>query len=347
MKGVFLSSFMVAAAIVGSVIGAGFITGAEIVRFFSGSDLLTSCALLFVVLFLFLFSVLFSGSLSKSKKASNLRDLRGFYKISDIALLVFSFITLCGMCAGLDAVTANFFKIDPRIPSLSPAMLILSVSICRRGVGGVEKFNAILVPIMLASIFVATAGGVRGVVSFPAETKTFPIIIYASMNCFLSSPVVFDAGRGKGVGAVATGAALSSLLISVSVYFIMKKISASGAGGDLPLLSVTRPGPFRIIFSAVTLFGIATTLVSSHYPLIRKISESPRKRTLNAILIVAALAFSRLGFQKIVYYLYPLIGIFGLIFCVVSCVSSLRSFFADDEPFRKRHERVHSGGEQA
>ncbi|MBO7377366.1 MAG: hypothetical protein J6U35_00640 [Clostridia bacterium] len=347
MKGIFLNSIMIAAAIVGSVIGAGFITGAEIVRFFSGSNLLPACALLFVVLFLFFFSILFSGSASESEKRSNLCDLGGLFKISDVALLFFSFITLCGMCAGLDAVVADFFNFDPRIPSLSPVMLLLSLFVCGRGIGGVEKFNAFLVPVMIAAIFFATANGLRAKAPFPAQTQSLPILVYAAMNCFLSSPVVFDGGKKKSVAAVAVGAALSSLIISASVYFIMKKVSVFPVRGDLPLLSAIEQGGFRVFFSVVTLFGIATTLVSSHYPLVGKISESPRKRALNAVLAVAALAFSRLGFQRIVYYLYPVIGVFGLLFCGAICVRAAKLLFADDELFRKRHERVHSGGKQA
>ena len=61
-------------------------------------------------------------------------------------------------------------------------------------------------------------------------------------------------------------------------------------------------------------FGIFTTLISSYYPLLEKINSTKNKKRNLSILIVVIFLLSRLGLDKIVYFLYPAIGVFGVIY---------------------------------
>lgn len=349
MKGNFLSAVGAASSIVGAVIGAGFVTGAEIVRFFSGTFLLPACALLFIVLTVFFFSMLYLGGLYGGLNRLNLRVSGGFSRLLNGLISVCSFVTLSGMCAGIDALFSSFSGVDERIPVLSAVFLVISAFICKRGIGGVQKFNSVLVPLMVGFIAAACAGG-DVTLRFTGRQKIFSVIIYASMNCFLSAPVIVDSGRGKSLAVDLAAAIAAAFTISACAYLIMNKISrGSGTDEDLPLLSSFGGSRvFSAAFALVTAAGILTTLVSSHYALLKVTAKSPVKHALNAIIAVLTLAFSRLGFYEIVSYAYPVIGVIGLLYVGFLTVYSSRSlFFADGYLFDKRNERVHSRREKA
>lgn len=337
--------FGAASAIIGAIVGAGFITGAEIVSFFSGGNLPVSCAVLCALLFASTLVLLLAGRRWQTQKMANLCVLGGFCKIAEMAVYVFSFITLSGMCAGLDAVFARALKIDARLPVASPIALALSFAVCRRGVEGIERLSIFLVPTMIAVMLVACLSGAR--VCPPAQgLRPWKIVLYVGMNAFLSSPVTVGAGKRLSAGGAVVVSAVVAVCVSACVYLIMSKI-ATGYGTDenLPLLSAISCGRiFSLVFVAVTAIGIFTTLLSSHYPLVCAVDKNPLKRRLNAYMCIGALALSRIGFYNIVAYLYPVIGAIGAVYL---CLFALHPLIGRaDEPFKKAYQRVHTRGER-
>lgn len=318
MKG-FFNSLALSFAIVGSIIGAGFITGAEIVTFFSSSKLLPSCVILFVLLSVFLVFLMLAGSRYGSQSTANLRVLGRFSYFFNACVYIFSFLATCGMCAGLDAVLNSAIGINERLPTLSIPCIVLSFFICKKGVEGLKVFNSLLVPFMLLVIvFACLVGGESVVENFPQKVQIFSVATYVGMNCFLSSAVIVDSGRGMRVWQIVVASVTASLIVAVCVYMIMRKISLCvSVDENLPLLSsLNKSKVFYVIFSVVTVFGIVTTLVSSHYPLVRLIGKSPMNLTLNACLMICAIALSRIGFYKIVSLCYPVIGVVGLLYAL-------------------------------
>ncbi len=328
----------IAAAVIGAIIGAGFITGAEIFEFFSGSFLLPSCFFLFVVLSFFIWAMLYAGSLHNSRDMLNMCVLGRYSKMFSAFILFFSFVTLTGMCAGLDAVMGALLGIDCKIPSLSVVGIVVSFFVCRKGIYGIEIFNLILVPTMLIVIAFACICNAPVQFHYGGSSKVFSILIYASMNCFLSSTLIVDAGIGGERKSFLPAAIISSIIVSVFVFLIMRKISATdGVDVNLPLLSsISANKLFYVIFSVISIFGIITTLVSSYYTLYTEIKKSPLKRTLNIGLGALSILFSRVGFYSIVKFAYPVMGIVGLIYSVLICIHSTKQLFSafDDNMFK-------------
>lgn len=331
MNGVFLSTAGIAAAIIGSVVGAGFITGAEIARFFSSSAFVPSVITLFVLLVVFVWTMLDAGARYGSQKRANLCVLGHFSVIVDVAVPVFSFVSLMSMCAALDAVAGAIFGIDPRIPTLSAVVLPLSYLVCKRGVKGVERFNLLVVPLMLAVVAAASAGGGN----LPQRGSILPVFVYAGMNAFLSSALIMGAGAESDPRSHFPAAVVVSAVVCLFVCLILKRISGVPAGEDLPLLHAVTSRPLRVSLYAASLVGIVTTLVASHYPLVLLTQKSPLKRTLNAILGTLAILFSRIGFNRIVGCLYPIIGVFGIAYCSVLTFSFFKSCFSRQSTFRQ------------
>jgi len=339
-----------ACAIVGSVVGAGFITGAEIVTFFSSVNLLPACFLLFILLALMFWILLSAGRRFGGLNKLNLRVLGRFSPIFNVATAVFSVISACSMCAAADAVVSSVFSISDKIPVLSLPLILVSCMVCKRGVRGVGVFNLCLVPIMISVIIIACVGS-GGVAVHEGSSDVHSIIIYACMNAFLVCPLIVDSGARADRKAVFPTAILSSAVISISVYLIMKKISTGyGTDENLPLLSsVSSSWVFHSVFSVICVFGIVTTLISSHYNVLAFFSKYRVKRALNVCFMLFAVAFSRIGLSRIVNGLYPLIGLFGLAYFILLSTVVFKDLFSPlaDDSLYHGNERVHPRCKQA
>ena len=303
--------------IVGSIIGAGFISGREIVTFFGGQDALISSAACFIC-----FTVVISFLLNVKNLENN-----AVFGIFQPMILFFDLVIASGMLASFDSVAQSVFGINKDIPTLSLVAVVLSNIILYKGVKGVEKANAILVPLMIAAVMVlVVAGGDFDIVPTGA-IKPLDIISYVGLNTFTAALLFADAGKNLKAGENALAAIISSLVLSGLILLI--SVATCGAGkkvisSDVPLLTLAAGGSviyylYLISFSS----GIFTTLLSSHYPLFCFV-ENKRFTFFNRfILSVAALGISRLGFYNIVDKIYPVIGLFGALGVVAISISTI------------------------
>lgn len=317
--------------IVGTSIGAGFISGAELVRFFRGEEFFLP-VVLSSLLFMFLVRLFLRLGNRYGGYRNSLRFLfKGAAPVVEGAVCLLSLIPAAGMLAGLDALLPAFS------PLLSLLGILISVVCVRRGTKGISLFNLLLVPLLLAFVF--AFGWKNFAFRYPVICDRVASYsggaTYAGLNAFLAAPVLMDAGKES--KSIFLPALLSAVAIAASAVCILGKIYGDGAG------AISSPMPFlyamrgkKIFFVAVAL-AILTSLASALYPLLKIFDGVPKKRVRNAAKIgVLLLAFfaSRLGLWGIVNYFYPFLGGVGLCFSAV-CV-------LNEELFKKHHEKVHS-----
>lgn len=329
MRGNFFKVFSVSTALIGAVIGAGFISGAEIVRFLGGAFILPTCFLLFILTFIILSAMLsYSGIVEKNKAI--ILEKGHLFKFFNSSVYVCSFIVAVGMCAGADALVYQALQANTSLPTLSVLMLIISYLFCSKGVKGVARFNCFLVPLIIAVIFAVTIQDVSILLVHSSVTNLTPVFIYSSMNCFLAAPLVKDCGRELSRRQIFLCALITSLVLSVCAYFILCKTSGSSSMEDnLPMISALNKNAFlSVLLTAVTSFGIITTLVSVHYPFVKLIEKSPLKHALNALLGGVVILASRLRFYVVVKYAYPVIGCIGLAYCTILTYYFLKPLFS-------------------
>ena len=340
----------VSATLVGTVVGAGFISGAELVRFFPSEGFLPYvyvAAGLFALFFYLLFRVgrAFGGY------EGALSALFGKFAPLFRAVLLAASLVMCGsMLAGITAAVREGFGISEAFPFAALAALVLLHFLSYRGVKGIFAVNLALVPVILAFIgayaFRAPYGGMPYGES-DAFSSLCAVVLYVAMNAFLAAPVVCDAGA-KGGGRA--GCFISAALIGFCIAAVLANITAEGAGAlsaEMPFLYVVgKNAALGNLFSAVCLCGILTTLFSSYYPLHNCVNGKKRAPLWRALLCLGAFALSVLGLKQIVRYAYPLVGAAGAVFLAVCAVRSRRSFF-DEYFFRKRDDGVHPRREHA
>ncbi len=317
------SSLQISLTLFGTIVGAGFLSGAELIRFFP-DRYFVPYALYAAGLFFFAFFLLlhcgkkwngFEGTVSALFGRAE-KIVKGF-------VFGCSFVLCAAMLAGLSAVAREGFFLGDfsfLVPIAAAAVLYV---LSYRGVKGVFWTNALLVPVIFFFIAFFAGDGEYFPQTEAAPSflrSIFAVTLYVSMNVFLAAPLVCDIGaRSEGKSG---GSTIASLLIGFCICAVLACIAASpnSSAAQLPFLAaVGQKSVIRILFSCVCVCGIMTTLFSSYYPLHNAVNRYKRAPLWRAAMCMAAFLISLFGLKNIVGVLYPMIGLAGAIF-LVRCV---------------------------
>lgn len=352
-------SVRLCATLVGTVIGAGFISGAELVRFFPSEGWL-ACVFASSLFFFLGFALLYRCGSRYGGFEGTLRALFGGAAPLVRALLFAASLVMCAsMFAGLNATAEEGFGLSASFPAAALLAAVLLFALSGRGMRGVYAVNVVLVPLILAflaAFFALPAAPYEGE-SLSAFHDLCSVLAYAGMNIFLAAPVICDAGAVQGSGRHAggglAGIAAASLLIGAGAAVVLANISRAGDGAlsaQMPFLfAIGERGAIGRLFSAVCICGILTTLFSSFYPLQQSVQGKRRALLWRAALLAAAFALSLGGLRPLVRFVYPAVGAAGFAFLAVCAVRSRLTLFSlpDERLLRQRHEGVHAGSEHA
>ena len=309
--------------LVGTVLGGGFVSGKELVKFFGGSgrafllcSVLTGTAYALIV-------ILVMG-VARRKKRYDLSFLsetafHKWYRIFDIFMLICYFIIVSAMLAATDSMFESPF---PTIVSL-----VLCLVFLQTGLGGLKGLNCALVPLILGFLlFVSTAALVnpgatgpvwalpdKGLAASLADT-----LLYVFMNMLTTCGVLVEGAKDLNKKQIVRCAVLFGSIMMIMVFCVGRAVLSAGGRvtqADLPILDLSRRfgTVFRLIFQIVLLFGIFTTLLSSAYPMAAYVKRKP-KWLFHVLLLAGAYLFSRLGFSQIVEITYPIMGVMGAVF---------------------------------
>lgn len=320
--------------LLGSVIGAGFVTGAEIVRFFGAASLpvLLFCAAFFFVGF---YLLLRAGAKYGSFEGFLSRAFGVFSPIVRGAFVFSAYAVLVAMLAGIDSLCPSY------APFISALVAFAAYFLVRKGRGALGAFNLLLVPCILVYIAVNLAkGGEISLLLLPERpVRAFLFAaLYGSMNVFLSAPVIVDCGAGLGKKGIVFSAFLPAAILVFFVGWIACAVAAkSGAAeAEMPLLYLLKDGK---LFPLIVFFGIVTTLVSAIYPIQKAAGKSRAGTAIGLFFTALACALARFGFSKIVAYVYPALGGLGALF--LGFVALYGQFFEQGDQ-KIHHARQHA-----
>ena len=299
----------------GGLIGAGFVSGSELVSFFGAENFFLPLVLSCACLFLFI-NLTFSFARQQSfESASN--TLFGSRKVVDGVVFITSFVLFCSMLAGLDAVWKglNFL---PNLPVLSVGCLVAVSLLSRNGIKGIERWNVLLMPtvvlIVVSSAFRVVKLGEPCLinVSFFSGVNG---VLYSALNTFICLPVLFDTAYKKPKRLLKVCAIIISLTVFCLAYLILSTIKQNDGSenAEMPFFyAISKKGFSPLLFLAL-LMGTVTSASTSYYAVYKKIYPKYSYKGL-VIVGVVAFVFSRLGMNLIVKYVYPLIGGLGVVF---------------------------------
>jgi len=299
-------------AIIGTVIGSGFISGKEIVVFFSRFGYWSfPCILISFFLFFFIFKFL----LTKGERAVKQLENSKFYFILNLFLCaIFSSSMFAGtidMAKGCGKLLTILFILF---------LLIICARVSKKGINSLNKINFLLVPIMTvilitAIIFqVCQMGQIQNIQTNYKSLSIIYCLLYVVLNtsngCFLISSV----GQKLSLKQKTRVAFFSALVLCLilSIINIVLLANPNSFNEEMPLLALFS-GFGRQVLSFAIMIGCLTTLFS----LIYSLSSSMRGLCKNEYLIffvsvITPFILSLFGFGFIVSYLYPVASVIGI-----------------------------------
>ena len=295
------SSFL----IIGGVIGAGFITGRELLSFIGVNN---ASGIISLCLFTFAFvRILFAFPLN-----SPIEKLFKYMAASS------NFIIVSAMLACADGLFGAVFNLPAKLPIISIILLSACVWICLDGIKRIEKFSLFVVGFTVAVIVVLSLI-YRGKFA-PQNNFSFSPIMYSSINLFLSSTIIKETGKSLSRREKTAVSFTVSAIIGACAYCVLSVLSSGkNIDGDMPIIARFSDNLWVKTLCAVCIIcGIFTTLTSSFYASVSVLNEKGFSSCKTIAVGVGAFALSRTGFSYIVDFLYPVIGVFGLIYIFIN-----------------------------
>ena len=327
---------LIASTFVGTIIGAGFASGREIVRFFGEYGYLSIFFILFAGALFYYFTYIMLD-LGKKKQYTNITETTKV-AFKDLAptinfLMIAAYVV--GVASMLSATDALSFMIFPSFPPYIFTLIlsVLSVIVVVGGIKRLSYVNLFLTPVIIVLlIFIC----IKFIVSNPAESLTFlptfkgltPLaasffmLLYVFMNMQIASEVMILSGRKISKKSIRLAAAIGSLLVTICIALVVWAVLRGGQSifnSDMPLVIISLSvGNFAgYIYSVVMLGGIFSTLIAASLLVTQWLNTKVKSKLLSVMVVtIVGFLLSRIGFMEIVEYLYPVTGVIGAIFVI-------------------------------
>lgn len=324
----------------GTVIGAGFATGQEIMSFFTvyGKQGLLGIALASALFFLLGYLVLLQ---SIRKQSQCLRDILlplagerltlAFELMAD----VFCLAGYCIMLSGCGAILEESWNLN-----YTMTIFLLSVFLIwclSRELSGLAAANKLLLSVILALTIVIGSACIsdrQGIseTSLQGEKGSWLMssLLYVSYNGTLALVVLSSLGSytdrvGAALGGAAIGA-LGIMLMAGLMWFITWVNYPGLYGAQVPLLQVARPlGNLLFLSSVIVLLAaMIITALGLGFAFARSVSKRfglSYKRAIYFLLIGIPLA--KYNFAALINTIYPFFGKLGIIFAIFLAIKQV------------------------
>ncbi len=338
----------------GCFLGAGYLSGNELMQFFGDFGLNGIIGMLLSVSLIGIFGImiLFIAKRTGCEKFEDivfprtnkfLASLFGFLQ----AVLVFAIIVI--MVAGASQLLLDALHLKPVITAA--VFCGVTALIACTGLGGISKFFSFLVPAVALFTVIAAAVLIfqNGIPQISQDKSLyvnellgnwmFAAVTYLSYSIFSSvgmiSPLI---ARQKTQRTYIYGTVFGTvLLILIAISILLSVFIVSGASStELPMfVAIGGFGRICSYFYAVLLFGgmfgtALTSLVSlSNYARLKFNLSGGKTIVATVCSSIAAYLSSLFGFDKLIGTVYPLFGYFGILILVLILINFLRIFRID------------------
>jgi uncharacterized membrane protein YkvI len=332
-----LSIFTIAATYIGTVVGAGFASGQEVLQFFGYFGLPGIIGLAATTVFLAFFGYVILELGRRLKADSHLPVIRyagGKWvgSVIDWVITFFLFGGLVTMGAGAGAIFAEQFGFSSFWGSL--VMIAVSLGTVLLGISGVVRSISFVVPVLLTAVFgvaiytiatdfgslMSSLGGYSNPGGAPVPFWPLTAVLYASYNLVLAVAILAPLGTMSSPEKLKTGAILGGIGLGIGAAAINLAILTHvgrAAGYEIPMIFVagTISPVVRIIYTIVLLAEIYTTAVSSLYGFVARMSKqgTAKYRWYSIGASVGAFGLAQFGFSNLVGTLFPAVGFVGLL----------------------------------
>lgn len=329
--------FQIAAVYVGTVVGAGFATGKEIVEFFTRYGFYGFIGIL-IAGYIFIFTGTKIMLISARIRASSYEEFNQFLfgkKIAGI-INIFFLIMLLGVTAVMISGSGAVFEEQLGVPKSigSWSTIILASLVLMMGMRGVFTVNSFVVPIMICFsliLFFSTLGNgefFKTLTKVPDEVITLKMILspfaYTAFNLALAQavlvPVAYEVRDEKVIkhGAILGGIFLTIILLT-GHFSLMTLPDVNNY--EIPSAVIMRTAASQLywMFILVIYGEIFTSVIGNIYGLQRQISGYIKMPSMPiiAVIFLIALIISEFGYGRLLGYIYPVFGYISLLFLML------------------------------
>ena len=301
-----------AAVFIGTVIGAGFATGQEVLLYFGRSSIAVP---IFSGILLGLFNAYFLAIGAKFNDRINEHMLQNKAKaLYDVCMFICAYITFIAMFSGVETLFVKIFDIK----YTSVAWVVAAGFIAANGLRFMKGLNSVALPVILLLTIVIFAYSdkekANGAYNF------FNGITYAAMNVMLSMGVMIRLGKTatkKSIWASGCATAVVMATMLALITLVVKK-----SGGEMPVYVAADKVGLKYAAGAVILLSVFTTMVSALETAAEIIAPDEKKKTAGVIFVtLLSLPFQALfSFENIVDYYYPVVSGMGILIVIVLSV---------------------------
>jgi len=326
--------FRVATTYVGTVVGAGFASGQETLRFFAAYGRSGLVGVLLATVLFCLFGVMVM-ELGRRLRAETHREILHHVcgpqvgRIMDGTVTLFLGITLTVMIAGGGAVFSQQLGAPYALGTLITAVLAGATILA--GMRGIMAANTVVVPLLTGAVVLLVASslhyhGLGPTLSHlaptpalaPARSWWMAALLYVGYNLVLSISVLGPLGAevndrrvttwGGAVGGLALGLMAAGMTLTISAHL-------PDAAMEIPMLYLTRfhSGAVQWFYALVLWAEIYTTAVACAYGFAGRLGRSWRYREAAVATVCLALLGSGFGFSRLLAVFYPLFGLVALV----------------------------------
>lgn len=331
------AAFQIAAVYVGTVVGAGFATGREIVEFFTRFGFLGLVGILLSgYIFIYLGSKLMRISARMGARSYQEFNIYLFGKYVGSVINIVMLIMLLGVCAvmlsGAGAVFSEQLGLSKGIGLM--VTIGLSIVVMIVGIKGLFAVNTFVVPVMIGFSFLLMflsaklPNFLEQIVYIPYVEDGWKAILapfsYTALNLGLAQavlvPVAAEIKDDQTVkwGGIFGGVALTLILLSSHFTLIMLPDIESY---DIPMAVIMKSLASGLywIFILVIYGEIFTSVIGNIFGLERQIRtylSLPSLLIVSGIFIITLL-ISLIEYGTLLSYLYPVFGYICLIFIIL------------------------------
>ena len=338
--------------LIGTMIGAGFASGREIVTYFGVSPTPLIAIVVGIFVFIMLMVFLLVGKKIGVKAVSEANEIiagKVGGGIISVIVLLNSVVSMSAMLAGTDALFNGVYDMG-RIYSVIVG--IVSVVVVTIGIKGLKVASILLVPILIAVIYIVNRLSQSGISYVGLKNQDISTgFVYSAMNILLASGILTTVNE-LNVKQIIITSAITSIVIGILIYSFGRALTSTSAGNaDMPLVELARThGKTMYVLAVVTIaLGIFTTLLTAHQTLTDFMSAIVPIRVVSAMLILTVCyLISLIGFKRVVGILYPIFGIAGALYFLISSIWLIRGFGKSRaEFFNRSNDKIHKSSERA
>lgn len=319
--------------IVGTIIGAGFISGKEIITFFAKYGWYSYIFIppMFIMFYFLFYKLLLIGSTNKINDINSLNYL--IFNKKNKTIKAFSFVSFVILSSTMisaipTALNFNLFSIES-IVTLAFITIIMCI-VLRYDISSVTDICTFAVPIILivlAIVCFCNVSTIHNPIVSNIVLLPYSIVSYVCRNIFLSYFVISKSSYNFTEKQCRQASFWSAfILCGFTTLIITTLLSNTNIfNSSMPLLSLSANTTLLYIaFFVCLLFAILTTLISTLLTL--KSFFNFKTKALNILVpILICITLSVIKFDYFISFLYPVIGMFG--FYLIFYLVSFNSFF--------------------